>query len=100
MTNTTWASGYLLCSLGINISFCIQKMNLYFFIGNINKSTVQILTFDSMLRIGYKPAFEEGNIKYGNVGVDEFEDEHFERQTIFVLSICLPAFYDRILRNI
>ena len=35
-----------------------------------------------MPRISNKSSFEEGNIEYGGVKVDELEKEHFERQIV------------------
>ena len=35
-----------------------------------------------MPRITNKSSFEEGNIEYGGVKVDELEKEHFERQIV------------------
>ena len=35
-----------------------------------------------MPRISDKSSFEEGNVEYGGVKVDELEKEHFERQIV------------------
>ena len=46
-----------------------------------------------MPRISDKSSFEEGNVEYGGVKVDELEKEHFERQIVIKFRLGPVHFY-------